>query len=502
MKKTIKLLNVKRFDPMLNVIVIMADSWRFDYIGCYGNDWIKTPNIDKFAQDSILFENAYAEGCPTVPTRKSLFTGRYTLPVCGWSSLQPKDVVITDLLWNEHVRSALISDTGVMHSPGYGYERGFDYIHILRGQQWDPFYRNIPTNLDIMKYHKPVWDPNSKKRKIETHFSLFTRRETQDYLSFHQTWKGEHDQMVARVMNAAIDYLETKYDKTHPLFLWIDSFDPHEPWDPPSVWDPDIDYLYDPGYEGIEVINPVATYVDGYLTEAESHHVRMLYAEKITMVDRWIGKVLENLKERDLYEDSLIIFLSDHGEPLGNGKHGHGIIRKCRPWPYEELSHIPLMIHHPDGLKGRISAFVETVDIAPTIMDFFNLKKQQKHMQGHSLIPLMKGELQKIRDFAISGYFNFSWSIIQKDCSYIHWLDQKNIGAHQVSSMYGWSELKEDKSVWTCTTGSISETPITDELYTRQKDPYQLDNIIENHPDLAKELHQRLRNYLLQLKMC
>jgi arylsulfatase A-like enzyme len=484
----------------MNVIVIMADSWRFDYLGCYGNDWIKTPNIDKFAQESILFENAYAEGCPTVPTRKTLFTGRYTLPASGWSPLQPKDIVIADILWWEHVRTALISDTAVMHFPGYGLERGFNFVQALRGQQWDPFYRNLQTTLDIEKYHKPFWDPNSKKRKRETEFSLTTGRETLDYLCFHQTWKGEEDQMVARVMNAAIDYLETKYNKNNPLFLWIDSFDPHEPWDPPSVWDPDLDYFYDPGYEGLDIINPVPTYVDGYLTEDETRHVRMLYAEKITMVDRWIGKFIQKLKELELYENSLIIFLSDHGEPLGKREHGHGIIRKCRPWPYEELSHIPLIVHHPDGLKGRIFSFVETVDIAPTILDFFGVKRRRKQIQGKSMIPLIKGEIEKLKDFVISGYFNFSWSIIQEDFSFIHWLDQKNVAEHLLTGMYGWAELVEDKSVWTCTPGSVPETPLTDELYNRQKDPFQLQNIIEDHPDIAKELHQRLRDFLLELK--
>ena len=67
----------------MNVIVILADSLRFDYLGCYGNTWIKTPNIDKFAEESTLFENAYAEGLPTIPVRKACFTGRYILPFSG-----------------------------------------------------------------------------------------------------------------------------------------------------------------------------------------------------------------------------------------------------------------------------------------------------------------------------------------------------------------------------------------------------------------------------------
>jgi arylsulfatase A-like enzyme len=70
-----------------NVIVIMCDSLQFNYLGCYGNDWIKTPNFDKLAKESVVFEKAYAEGLPTVPVRRALLTGRYTLPFKGWSPL-------------------------------------------------------------------------------------------------------------------------------------------------------------------------------------------------------------------------------------------------------------------------------------------------------------------------------------------------------------------------------------------------------------------------------
>ena len=94
-------------------------------------------------------------------------------------------------------------------------------------------------------------------------------------------------------------------------------------------------------------------------------------------------------------------------------------MRKCRPWPYEELVHIPLVIRHPDGMKGRVSSFAQTVDIAPTIMDFLGVTSKTDRMQGKSLLPLMRGDVEKVRDFAISGYFNFSWSIITDDLSYI-----------------------------------------------------------------------------------
>lgn len=70
-----------------NVVVVMLDTLQFNYLGCYGNPWIRTPNIDRFSQQGVLFENAYTEGLPTIPCRRAMFTGRYTLPVKGWSEL-------------------------------------------------------------------------------------------------------------------------------------------------------------------------------------------------------------------------------------------------------------------------------------------------------------------------------------------------------------------------------------------------------------------------------
>ena len=80
-----------------NAIVVMFDSLQFNYLGCYGNTWIKTPNFDRLAREGVLFENAYTEGLPTVPCRRAMHTGRFTLPVSGWVGLSSKDTTIADL---------------------------------------------------------------------------------------------------------------------------------------------------------------------------------------------------------------------------------------------------------------------------------------------------------------------------------------------------------------------------------------------------------------------
>ena len=485
----------------MNVVVIVADTWQFNYLGCYGNPWIRTPNIDRLAAASTVFENAYAEGCPTVPTRRALMTGRYTLPYGGWRALNNSDVTLTDILWHEPIRTALVYDTSPMHLPRFGYSRGFDAVHFFRGQEFDHFYSKDACSLDPERFHKPAYYQVPGREHEELPASLYSRQELMDYLPQRQHWRGEQDQMVARVSRSAIQYLRDR-DKQKPFFLWIDSFDPHEPWDPPSVWDHTLRCPYDPDYTGIEIINPVPTYADWYLTEAEEHHVRMLYAEKITMVDKWLGKVLDTLREEELYDDTLIVFISDHGQPLGRGVHGHGIMRKCRPWPYEELVHIPLIIHYPGAAPGRVPAFVQTVDIAPTIMDYLGVTDRISRMQGKSLLPLIRGEQEQIRDFAIAGYYNFSWSIITEGWSYIHWLEEKHFKANplKAAAAVGLQDYQENTDVWTCTPGSETQMPRGNELYDRRTDPFQQHNLLDRQERTAADLNQRLFEFMRELK--
>lgn len=485
----------------MNVIVLVADTWQFNYLGCYGNDWIQTPNIDRFAEESTVFENAYAEGCPTVPTRRALLTGRYTLPYGGWIPLSSRDLTLADILWHQSIYTALITDTSPMHLPRFGYERGFDQVKYLRGQEFDHFYRKDECRLDPDQFHKPAYFRTPGREEEEMLASLYCRQELKDYLPQRQHWRSDADQMAAKVVDSSLEYLERR-DKNRPFLLWLDSFDPHEPWDPPSVWDPNIRCPYDPDYQGKEIINPVPTYVEGYLTDAEEHHIRMLYAEKITMVDKWLGKVLDKLRETGLYDNSLIVFLSDHGQPLGRGTHGHGIMRKCRPWPYEELVHIPLIVRVPGAPAGRQSSFVQTVDVAPTIMDYLGVTERVGQMQGESLLPLIRGEKQQLREFAISGYYNFSWSFINEEWSYVHWLDDKHFKDNPLdaSAAVGLSEYQEKADIWTCTPGSETETPDMDELYDRRKDPFQQNNVLQRRPKAAAEIYDRLRSFMMQLK--
>ncbi|MDH7570100.1 MAG: sulfatase-like hydrolase/transferase, partial [Armatimonadota bacterium] len=122
----------------MNVIVVVTDSLRRDHLGCYGNRWIQTPCIDAFAQEGALFEEAYSEGLPTLPTRTAWWTGRFTFPFRGWQHFELSDALLAEVLWSRGYTTALITDVYHLHKPGMNCGRGWDTVQFIRGQEYDP----------------------------------------------------------------------------------------------------------------------------------------------------------------------------------------------------------------------------------------------------------------------------------------------------------------------------------------------------------------------------
>ncbi|MHC1713240.1 MAG: sulfatase [Solidesulfovibrio sp.] len=497
-----------------NVLFIMLDTLQFNYLGCYGNARVKTPNLDRFARNGFLFENAYSEGLPTVPVRRAIMSGRFTLPFGGWQPLSHEDTTLADILWGRQVQTALVYDTPPMRLPKYGYSRGFDYVRFCPGHELDhTTYQKVPLDpgLKAQDYTSPSMVYNKQGEVIDD-ASKALLEEIDCFLRLRQEWRSEEDNYVSVVANEAMDWLSRKRIKTRPFLLWVDSFDPHEPWDPPSVWEKKP-CPFNPEWEGNPIILAPWTPVEGRITEAECEHIRALYAENIELVDKKIGQILDTVRDQGLWDETLIVITSDHGQPMGEGEHGHGIMRKCRPWPYEELVHVPLLIHAP-GLEGgkRIKGFVQNVDIAPTILDALGVIEEGStdggygfpvydwsDMQGKSLLPLMKGESDKIRDFAIAGYYGMSWSIITEDYSFIHWI-KKEASQLDYTNKDVAEELAEKEEMWSCTAGAKQEVPESDELYDRRRDPFQLNNLIAEKSEVAGELLKKLKLYIGELK--
>jgi len=288
------------------------------------------------------------------------------------------------------------------------------------------------------------------------------------YLMNVSVRRSEEDYFCAQVVNAGIDWLDRRRSD-EPFFLWMDLFDPHEPWDPPAPYDT----MYNPGYEGQVLIDPIPGFVEGYLSPEEVAEIAALYAGEVSFVDRWVGQFLQAVKQRGLWDDTLIVFTTDHGELLGE----RNCMRKARPWPYEELSRIPFLMHLP-GDEGRgqvIDALTQTTDLMPTLLDAAGLPLPGG-THGASLLSLVRGECDRLRDFAISGFHGQSWSLRNNEWSLYLWLADY--------ATKPWDPIQ----------------PNTRELYRLAQDPGETCNLIDQHPEVADRLELALRRFIEGLK--
>jgi len=431
----------------MNVIVIMLDSLRADYVGAYGNKWIKTPNIDWLSQKGVTYLQATTEAPITLPARNALLTGRYTFPYQGWGAIQNYFPRLPQVLHNSGYLTALIADTTPIQWPGMNFHRGFDYVKWLPKQWGDWRTHNPEVLIDPMQLSK--WKSVNPSKSSELSNRLFNW--WKKYLHNIADREKEEDYFPARIFTTAAEFIEAHYKEK--FFLWIDSFDPHEPWDPPYPYDE----MYYPEYMGKTITLPEAGEID-FLTKDELKHIKALYAGEITLVDKYLGRFFDKVRQLGLLDNTIIVLLSDHGEPLGE----HGIILKCRPWPYREVSQIPLIIYHPSKeMEGvRTSVLAQTPDIAPTILRLVNVPVP-KSVQGLDIWSPVKDNAGIDREYSFIGYYQGPIAIQTEEWKYI----QFN-GARE------------------------------SQLFNLHEDPQEKRNVIDKFPDLAKKFEKALNNFM------
>ncbi|MFC1713488.1 sulfatase [Candidatus Poribacteria bacterium] len=442
----------------MNVIFLMNDSFRSDHLGCYGNSWIKTPALDRFAQRSAVFEQCYIASYPTVPNRWDLSTGRFGFPSRGWQPLGPEDVTWGQILTRHGVHTQMIWDTPMLAMHGYNYTKGFKGIDFVHGQKGDPWITDPSLNTQLM----------AQPHKIRNIGSL------DGYLRNHFSRQFEREFCVGRTISTAMDWLETNH-KQKSFFLWVDMWDPHEPFDCP--W---YDYgLYaDPEYKGDRLLYPEYGRPT-YMTEAEQKDLRALYAGNVTLVDRWIGYFLDMAERLGLFKNTLIIWTTDHGHLFGDhnlqGKPGAEFGRL-----YETTTRIPLLVYHPDrlGAGKRISGIVQPPDILPSILDFMEISAPSQ-IQGSSFWPLVSGNRKKIRDYAFSNRFpptagNVGYTAVA-GATFDGWVgSDRNVEP---------ATITDDEWAYICAPQGMAS-----ELYNLETDPDQEHNVIDAHPDVAKRM--------------
>ena len=337
----------------MNIAVILIDSLRYDHVGANGNAWIKTPNLDRLAAESWVFDQSYAASFPTIPYRTDALTGRYGAPIHPWRPLRHDVHTLPRALSDIGYATQLIHDTPHLVNGGHNFDWPFHAWTPIRGTEVDRPW--ITDALDWPENWKldPIFDAIGHPPDPATQPFWAT------YVRANRKRKTDSDWNTAQLFQAANEFLSDNA-KRDDFFLWLDCFDPHEPWEAPREYM----QMYDdtPGYDGS--IDPrIFTTHHASIPEACGKRIRAAYAADVSWVDHWIGTFLDSLERTGLKERTAVILAADHGTNLGEwGVYG-------KTWPVREFeAHVPLFIHVPGAGQGRSDVIVQPQDFFATVM--------------------------------------------------------------------------------------------------------------------------------------
>jgi arylsulfatase A-like enzyme len=436
----------------LNLLLLIVDSVRSDYVAAYGAPLVETPAIDSLAAQGIRFTRFFPEAMPTVPARRTLMTGRRIFPFRGWerapdlgrgpgaAPIENVREVFTRALADAGYWTASASD-----NPFLGFTRSyrpfrltFDRYVSVEGHSG---FRNDPASVTDEQLGR--WLPDGLSdddRYVEG---------MRKYLANTGYGEDDSESNSARVFKESIKLLE-EGAKRQPFALVVDSFDPHEPWSPT----PEFLRMYaDPDYRGPSPGTARYTRWENYLDPAEVRQMRAVYSAALTITDKWLGTFLERFRELGLHENTVVVLVSDHGILLGDRGWTGKIAQELHP----ELIQVPCVIVHPDrkAAGSTSSYFASTHDIAPTMLALAGVDRP-RHMDGKDLSPLFDGDDPPERPFAYGGYFNHFF-VRTDQWSYI----ADNRGDHR-------------------------------ELYDLTLDPEEIDDVAAENRDVHEDLHARL----------
>lgn len=368
----------------MKTILILLDSVNRRFLSCYGAEEAAiTPNIERLAARSTIFDNHYCGSSPCMPARRDMMTGRLNFLERPWGGIETFDHTVQSILKEHGVFSCMMTDHyHYLEAGGENYLHNFSAWHMERGQEHD------------LRYHHP--GPQGfvpAKRERSSRFFMPT-----PYAQTRVRYQNAEDYPTPRTFLSAAQWLEENREADNFL-LWVEGFDPHEPFDMPRHY---LD-LYDDDYEGEELIWPKYSTTEQY-TPAEIRHLRLRYKALLTMADEYLGKLLDVLDRRGMWEDTQVIFTTDHGYMLGE----HGFFAKNYMPDYNETYHIPLLVHLPGQTDSRRAAgLTQNIDLFPTLLETYGIDASvcRNPIHGKSLFPLLRGEADKTREAVLFGQF-------------------------------------------------------------------------------------------------
>jgi arylsulfatase A-like enzyme len=439
----------------LNFIHIGVDTWGADWVGAFGNQFIRTPNVDRLLARSAVFEDCYPEVLPTIPCRRSIYTGRRIFPsdmieqpddqvkIRGWHQMYAEDVTLSEALRKSGYTTAIVSDLYHQFKPNKNFQRGFDSWRWIRGQEADKYETGPRSAIRLADYAHP-----SQANRLDPHGP------NMQYLLNRRSFKNEDDYFAAQTFRQAREWLSSNVQDNQPFYLHIESFSPHEYWDPPE----DYYRLYmKSDYRGPTLIHPPEN--AKILSPVEFEHCRAMYAGLVTFVDKQIGKFLSHVESLGLMENTVITFIADHGTMMGE----QGQIHKAENRIRRQVTHVPFAIYHPgsqwDG--RRIPGYVQHTDLMPTVLDYLQVAAPSR-VTGVTRRNMIESQARTNFDSVVTGW-----------------------GEHAALRTPEWVYIER----W-------SPGPKFQQLYNLKSDPKELTNVAEQNPTVIAHMKEQLQQYI------
>ena len=432
-----------------NVLLISLDTTRADHLSLYGYARNTTPNLNKFAENAIVFNRAIATGDMTLSTHASIFTGLYPLQHGAHNEppefpagrpLSDKFLTLTEILAaHQYLTLGVVSNYGYL-GHGFGIPQGFNY------------YDNKIPVVFLKKINRKFlssWIP-------EVLEPFFTHADY-DYIC-------RDAETINREVFKLLD--DTRENESQPVFLFVNYMDAHRPYIPPPPYDTRYPgKVKDFGKKYIRDLSDAVLKKKRSVTEVEYKHMVSQYDGEIAYLDYHLGELFARLKASDLFDNTLIIITSDHGEAFGERdliQHAVSV--------YQDQVHVPLVIKFPNSKRsGVINQTVSSVDILPTVLDVLGIEMQLPNVQGKSLRVINQEE---------------SRSIMSE--SYPYGGDRER---HQ-------RFMRIERAVFSGALKLIQSTASKHELYDLENDPNELNDIFEVRAADAEQLTHQLSKWM------
>jgi AhpD family alkylhydroperoxidase len=398
----------------MRVVVVNARGLHLGYVSACGNEWIETPALDRLAAEGVVFDIHVADRPDAAGARRAWRTGRYDFPSPEGTAAAPEPPDLIRLLKDAGVVTSLVLDAG-RASPS-----------------------DFADGWDVVMEAEPDEDATALEYVLEG--------------------AGQAMESLA---------------ETDGWLLWLELATLLPPWEVPAehldrylVEYASQDEEADEEDEETEALEPLLDPPSDTIDPGDDLtfiRLQRSYAAAVSYLDAALGALLKELEARRLLDDVLLIVTTDHGLPLGE----HGAVGVVRPWLHDELVHLPLLMRLPRGEQaGRhVWALTQPVDLMPTLLDAFGLPPAPA--QGHDLLPLARGAVEKVRDYACTGL--------------------------RIDDAVEWALRSPE---WAFLLPAGGESGRLPRLYAKPDDRWELNDVIQHHPELAEHLAAVLREFV------